>query len=465
MKTLRYAACKAILLSRPTVLQRGTAMALLSLALASGPALAREDIQALLEILMEKGIITQEEFDAKIKKARAAEEIRTFNETQDIRRATREIDKRAEEERKFKLQFSGAFSSGYYNASNMKGDVDASGLSDQPKGNNRIGVKAIRQIDDDITTTLTLESNFSTRTGAVGRDAANTGSNNGALFDREASFRISSKTWGTLQLGRGPTLQNDLAGAFDARSNWNFGGLKPIARYAGFHSASGLNRADRLVRYSSPAMHGFTVDTGISFGNVPGDSEQATTYQIGGRYKQGNVEMAYNHIEGRISASGNPTPTTQTEVNNRVDFIAAKYTIDALTLNAGYAITRNPENPAATLSASSPGGRADVDTLFTGALYRFSPTLSANAGWYQVMDKKSGANGLNDVQMLATGVMWAPYKDWEFFVDYALARRRDGATAVFTLYDSWRPDTGAPTVSSAGTKNQQGISLGAQYRF
>lgn len=446
-----------------TFYQASLALALL----ASGPitAYSGDDVKALLELLLEKGIITQEEFDQKLKVAREKEEVRAFNEAQDIRRANREIDKRAEDERKFKTQIYGQVSAGYYQASNMtSANLDASGMSDQPKGNNRVGLKVSRELDADTTAMITLESNFSARTGAVGRDAAATGSGVNPFFDREANFRLISKVYGTLIIGRGPNLQTDLSGAFDARSNWNFGGLKPIARYAGFHSASGINRADRLIRYISPTMNGFNADIGLAPGGVPGDVDQATNIYLGGRYKNGPFELGYNHIEARVSGAG---VTTQAAVNNRVDFFAAKYTFDQLTLNAGYVITRNPTNPAGALSTSSPNGQADVDTFFTGALYRLTPQLSVNGGYYTVKDKRQSGNGVNDVTMIATGLTWSPYKEWDLFVDYAMADRKHGTTAAFTIYDSWRPDSGyaAAKPHSAGTRDQSGISVGAQYKF
>ena len=417
---------------------------------------AGEDVRILLEILLEKGIITQEEFDQKLRKAQEKEDIRTFNESQDIRRANREIDKRAEDERKFKTQFYGLVSAGYYSASNMKSDsIDASGISDQPKANNRVGFKVSRELDPDTTAMLTLESNFSTRTGAVGRDAGASGTGTNPVFDREANFRLISKPYGTLIVGRGPNLQTDLSSAFDARQNWNFGGLKAIGRYAGFHSASGINRADKMIRYISPVVEGFNFDGAISFGGVPGDENYGQNYYLGGRYKNGNFEMGYNHIEARLDKN---------ETQNRVDFIAAKYTLQQVTLNAGYVITRNPMNAAATLSQTTPGGKADVDTLFAGAVYRLTPTMSANFGWYQVTDKTT-TNGSNDVRMAATGVTWSPYKEWDFFVDYATAYRRENANAAFSIYDAWRPDTNSTTSLAAGTKNQSGISIGALFKF
>ena len=447
-----------------------TALLIMSLYAPPHWANAGEDVRILLEILLEKGIITREEFDQKLRKAQEKEDIRAFNESQDIRRANREIDKRAEEERKFKTQFYGQLSSGYYSASNMTSNLlDASGMSDQPKSNNRAGVKFTREIDSDLTAVVTLESNFSLRTGAVGRDAAGYGSSSssglgGALLDREASLRLNSAKYGTLTLGRAPTLQNDLSSAFDARSNWNFGGLKPIGRYAGFHSASGVNRADKLIRYTSPVYEGFSADLAVSLGGAPEFEEYGTNTHFGGRYKQGNFEAGYNHIEARLGG------TSQTVVNNRVDFFAMKYSWDQLTLNAGYVITRNPSGTAGTFDTSKTAGKVDADTWFAGALYRFTPTLSWNGGWYQVRDKtlQSSSNQNNDVRMLATGLTWTPYKEWDLFVDYAQSMRESGATGAFTIYDKWVPDTsvgGASGGYSESKRNQSGISIGAQYKF
>ena len=439
---------------------------------------AGEDVQVLLEILREKGIITQEEFDQKLKAAREKEEIRAFNESQDIRRANREIDRRAEEERKFKTQIYGQASAGYYQASSMTPQtLDASGMSDQPKANNRVGLKVSRELDADNTAMITLESNFSARTGAVGRDAggygtANSSSPGATIFDREANVRWISKTYGTFILGRGPSLQNDLSSAFDSRGNWNFGGLKPIGRYIGSHSAAGVNRADKLFRYISPTWEGFNLDTGVSFGGVAGNEERGTNYYIGGRYKRGNFEIGYNHAEVRLGSASSPTSVD--EVNNRLDFLAAKYTLEQLTVNAGYIITRNPSDPnGGSFNRFVANGRVDANTWFAGAVYRFTPQLSWNVGYYSVDDRTAQtlANRNNDVRMLATGLTWTPYKEWDFFIDYARARRQAGATGAFTIYDKWAPDTGIVCSSSTGNgcsdsqSSQSGVSVGALYRF
>jgi predicted porin len=450
-------------------------MAGILVALLSQQVHAGEDMKVLLELLLEKGVITREEYDNKLKKVAELEEIKEFNQAQDIRKSSENLAKRAEQERKFKTQIYGQASAGYYSASNMtSSNLDASGMSDQPKGNNRIGLKISQELDADVTAMMTVESNFSTRTGAVGRDSAGYGqansggtSNVGAsLFDREANFRLSSKQYGTVIIGRGPNLQNDLSGAFDSRQNWNFGGLKSIGRYAGFHSASGINRADKLIRYISPVLNGFNADVGVSFGGVADNDEKGTNYYLGGRYKNGNFEMGYNHAEVRLGSAS--APTSQTNVNNRVDFIAAKYSINQLTVNTGYVITRNPTTTQ-NFDITKTAGAVDANTVFAGAVYRFTSALSWNGAYYHVQDRspQSASNKNNDVRMFATGLTWSPYKEWDFFVDYVRAIREGDATGAFTIYDKWKPDTGSSSTTgfSESQKNQSGISLGAQYKF
>jgi hypothetical protein len=216
-----------------------------------------------------------------------------------------------------------------------------------------------------------------------------------------------------------------------------------------------------MIRYISPSLEGWHADIGMSFGGAPGDDEQGTNYYAGARYRKGDLDIAYHHIEARLSY-GSPTLIPSVS-NNRVDFLAAKYTIDRLTINAGVVITRNPLDPTATLSSSIPGGKTDTDTYFLGAVARLSDRVTANAGWYQVRDKTSTL-GANDVRMIAAGLNWSPYKDWDVFVDIAAADRQ-GGNAAFSIYDAWRPNTNDSAALAANSKNQSGLSLGAMFKF
>ena len=161
-------------------------------------------------------------------------------------------------------------------------------------------------------------------------------------------------------------------------------------------------------------------------------------------------------------------------MTNRVDFFAAKYTFDSWTVNAGYVMTRNPSlSSGGNFDTLKTAGKVNADTWFAGAVYRFTPTLSWNGGWYQVNDQtaQTVANKNNDLTMIATGLTWSPYKEMDVFIDYAQANRQSGATGAFTIYDKWVPDTGTGGNASASVgyseskKSQSGISIGALYRF
>ena len=448
--------------SRVKLKKSATLILCASLGLSAMNVHASEDVKVLLEILLEKGVITQEEFDKKLKKVAEAQEIKEFNQAQDIRKVSKELEQRAQTKETFKSKFTtefyGQVSSGYYseNGVGAVGTSHVNGLSDQPKAENRLGLLITRELDSDFTAGVRVESGFSVRTGGLGKDSAGTGTGATPIFDREANIRGDSKTYGSLILGRGANLQEALNRDFDARSNWNFGGLKTVGRYVGFHSASGINRADKMIRYISPEYKGLKFDGGISFGGVTNDTAKNTSYFWGGRYKKDDLEIGYNHIEARLSATSNL-------VNNRVDFLAAKYTLSNWTLNAGYVISRNPTR-SGEYSGTSAGGKSDADTFFTGAVYRFTPELSANFGWYQVTDKFT-SDGKNSLNMTATGLMYTPYKDWDFFIDYAHSMRKTNATGAFAIYDKFAPDTNDAVTLSDSKKNQSGVSIGTQFKF
>lgn len=350
-------------------------------------------------------------------------------------------------------EFYGQVSTGYYSLHGMTAaDKTLSGLSDQPKNDNRWGLRGKKDLGGGLSVLWQLESNFSVRTGATGKDAGPTGVNtSGVLFDRVATVGFSSKDYGTLVLGRGPSIQENLNRDFDARANWNFAGLKVVGRYAGFHSGSGITRADNLIRYSSPEIAGFIIDTGYALGTSTDDTN--THDYLGGRYKNGDFEASYNHINARLAANA---------INDRVDFYAAKYQFDKLTINGGYVVTRNPSSASGgTFSTSAAAGKVAANTWFTGAVYKLSPAINFNAAWYQVEDK-SASNGRNDLRMFAAGVNYVLSKRTELFADYAHAIRKAGATGAFTLYDKWKSD-GSTTSDSA--VNQSGISIGVTHRF
>jgi GBP family porin len=333
-------------------------------------------------------------------------------------------------------------------------DSTFQGLGEQLHNSNRFGIKSSEDLGDGLKATLTLEGNMSLRTGGAGKDSAGTGSGSSTLFDREANVALSGG-FGEVKLGRGKTHLYSVADEFDSRSNWNFGGLKPIARYAGFYGGSGVSRFDNMVRYTSPSFGGLVVDGAYSFGNQLDNNDYKKSYNVGGTYTAGALALAYSRAEVRLSTA---------VVSETIDLVAAKYAVSpALAVNAGYAITRNPTAQTTFYSSSSKvDGKTDANTWFVGAKYKVNANVGVNAGYYNVQDKVTA--GKDDVKMTAVGATYDFSKRTQVFVDYVVANRASGAVSPFTIYDRWVPNGDGSTYADSKYK-QQAVAVGVQYRF
>ena len=354
------------------------------------------------------------------------------------------------------VQFYGVLGAGAVSGEGFgSSNKEFTGLSEQLHNSNRWGVKGTEDLGGGITAKFTLESNLSLRTGAVGKDSGGTGTTGTSVFDREANIALSSSDLGQLQLGRGKNFLYNIADEFDSRGNWNFGGLKPIARYAGFYGGSGVSRFDNMVRYTSPEVAGFRADYSYSFGNQLGDSEYKSSYNAGIRWTRGPLDVAYTYEEARLS---------NTVVSEKISLVAVKYTVnDSLTVNVGYATTDNPTAQTNYYSSSTKAdGKTDADTWFAGAKYKLNDRVAFNAGYYDVKDKVN--SGKNDVQMTSVGAIYSFSKRTEVFVDYVTASRATGATAPFTIFDRWVPNGDGSTVSDSKYK-QSAVAIGMQHRF
>lgn len=354
------------------------------------------------------------------------------------------------------IQFYGVLGAGVISGEGFgSSNKEFTGMGEQMHNSNRWGVKGTEDLGNGITAKFTLESNLSVRTGAVGKDSGGTGTTGTSVFDREANVALSSSDFGQLQLGRGKNFLYNIADEFDARGNWNFGGLKPIARYAGFYSGSGVSRFDNMVRYTSPEIAGFRADYAYSFGNQLGDTEYKSSYNAGIRWTRGPLDIAYTYEEARLS---------NTVVSEKINLVAVKYAVnDQLTVNVGYATTDNPTAQTTYYASSTKAdGKTDANTWFAGAKYKVNDRVSLNAGYYDVQDKVT--SGKNDVQMTAVGAIYSFSKRTELFVDYVTASRATGASAPFTIFDRWVPNGDGSTVSD-GKYKQSAVAIGMQHKF
>ncbi len=350
------------------------------------------------------------------------------------------------------------------------------GYADQIHSSNNIGFRGGKDLGDGLSVKYQLEGAFATATGATGKDSGGSGveSATGPFFDREANFSLVSNEYGQLKLGRGKNFLYEMEQEFDSRGNWNLGGLKPVARYAGFYSGSNVSRFDRMVRYTSPSINNFKFDAAKSFGNTTGataadgwDSGSKSSQNYGIRYTKGDLDIAYTNETSRTSAN---TGNIATE---KISFLAANYNLTPkLKLNLGNATTKNPS----AVTGSTPGGTTSssfgttgtnavknnttANTLYYGAVYRYTEKLSFNFANYAVTDRVTA--GRDNVNLSALGAIYSLAKGVDVNVDYVRATRKANAQSNFTIFDKFVPDG---INISESTKNQSAFALGLQYRW
>ncbi len=346
------------------------------------------------------------------------------------------------------------------------------GYADQLHSSNRLGFRGGKDLGEGMAVKYTLETNFATASGATGKDSGGNGveSTTGPFFDREANLSVSEKDYGQLTLGRGKNFLYNVLDEFDSRGNWNLGGLKPIARYAGFYSGSNVSRFDRMVRYSSNSINNVKFDFAHQFGNTVSSTtgagwdsgvKSATNYGL--RYTLDGLDVAYTYETVRTG-----TTTTPTE---KINLLAAKYQLTPQVLiNYGTAKTKNPSTAAGGTTATTgaafgtTSGKVDNKTTaltnFYGLVYRHNEKVSFNYGGYTVTDRVTA--GIDNVTMNSFGMVYTVSKGFDVNVDYIRANRKSTAASSFTIFDRMLPD--GSNVSES-TKSQSAFAVGMQYRF
>ena len=273
----------------------------------------------------------------------------------------------------------------------------------------RLGFKGTEDLGSGLSALFVLEAGFGVDTGSQGK--------NEALFGRQSYVGLSSKTAGTVTLGRQYTpWYNTLSKVAD-----------PFAvGYAG--SAKNLfpanTRTSNTVVYTSPNFNGFDADVAYTFG------EQAESNKIGRKigasagYSNGplNARIAYNN-------TSNDTATTETGSGRNwlaaanYDFAVAKAYI-AYGANKGQnSAIRNNGNVNA-FNYTSAGYSTDSNNILVGATVPVGPAGTVMASFIRTNDK-TAANA--DADQWALGYSYALSKRTSTYASYAKIKNKNNA--------------------------------------
>ncbi|MYM34110.1 porin [Duganella sp. FT50W] len=277
----------------------------------------------------------------------------------------------------------------------------------------RIGFKGTEDLGGGLNAIFKLETGAKIDKGTLDND-------NNRLFNREAYVGLSSKTAGTLTLGRQYTpyyeTLRDVGDPFAMGMAGTAKNLFPVASF--------MTRNDNAVVYKTPDLAGFTGSVSYSLGEVAGDA--SATRQVGGAlaYKNGplNVAVAYN-------MKNNDTSTLKTAGVGHNTLIAANYDFQVVKVFGAYSkdsgLNSAPLNSTATAFSTVPfvASQDSTDALIGVS----APVGTAGTVTASYINKNDKEVFNRDASQWAIGYNYALSKRTSTYVAYAKIKNKNGA--------------------------------------
>ncbi|HET7062634.1 MAG TPA: porin, partial [Rudaea sp.] len=357
--------------------------------------------------------------------------------------------------------------------------VASNGLSQS-----KVGVRGVEPLNDDISFVFNAESGFNPTSGKFAdapkslinnngvalqdRKSASDGSRAGQLFNGQAWGGFSSKTWGTLSIGRHVTLFGDNTTKYDpmngsyAFSIIGFSGLT-----AGMGDTQDV-RLDDSVKYTFK-QDWFHAGALYQFGKSDGSPGEAWQLGAGFDYAGFSVDALWGEKKDAIAAAslsaaqlalpGVPHDSLAATISdNEAWQIAGSYTNGPWRASGGYEhITfSNPDLPVAPGFAGLGGYWISItnntafphdkkfDVTWLGLKYNFTKDFDITGAWYYYNQDAFGAVKCSDNRASncsGNEDVWSMRLDYRFtkrfdvYAGFAYSKVEDGLASGF-LNDS-----------------------------
>ncbi|NVI81250.1 porin [Janthinobacterium sp. BJB312] len=278
----------------------------------------------------------------------------------------------------------------------------------------RIGFKGTEDLGSGLSALFVLESGFKVDSGSQEGDA---------LFGRQAYVGLSSKTAGTVTLGRQYTpWYNTLSKVADPFAAGYSGSAKNL-----FPAAT--TRTSNTVLYTSPNFSGFDADVAYSAGN--NGQESLVSSKIG-RQMGASVGYANGPLNARVAYNTTSNETAISDAGSARNWlVAANYDFTVVKAYAAYGVNkgansslRNNGNVDFYNTASRGGFSDDSTTALIGATVPVGPAGTVMASVIHVNDK-SGINA--DANQFALGYSYALSKRTSTYASYAKISNKNNA--------------------------------------
>jgi predicted porin len=341
----------------------------------------------------------------------------------------------------------------------------------------RFGLKGAQDLGGGLQAIFTIESGFTTATGALGQG--------GLEFGRKAYVGLTSPAWGTLTAGRQYSVSNDFTSSFASGADWAASGLSYGTHASDVDNVDTSNRTQNSIKYESPAYNGLQFGGLYSLGGQAGSVTKNEVIDAAVSYSHGPFRFGagymftkdpYYATYGDQGNSSTSSSGTNDNMNNKIfggyasagsqQIIVAggSYAIGAATIGLEYSNTQfqNLGSVSAGGAISAPkytGGGATFNSGEINLKYMVTPALLLGGAY--IYTRNSGADGYEG----------AKYNQFNLGAIYSLSKRTSIYAVGFYEMASGVDSTGHAAVadlygSSYSSNNRQlaGI-VGITQRF
>jgi len=309
----------------------------------------------------------------------------------------------------------------------------------------RWGLRGAEDLGDGLAAVFTLESGINLNNGQLAQG--------GALFGRQAFVGLSSRTFGTLTLGR---QYDSIFYYVQPVSTMGYFGSTAFSHPGDLDNLNNSLRLNNSIRYSSSNYRGLTFGGQWSIGGQPGNFTGGSGYNVGMAYTNGPFAFgaAYAYFKNPTGTAGstgfftgNPNGATQlsgilnsgytSAASYQVITGGATYRIGNATIGAAYS---NVEYGNITALG---GNSAKFNTAEAGFKYQFTPVFYAGLGYMYTKGNAvdNGAGGTVGNQH---------FNQVAAMADYFVSKRTDFYAEASFQKASGVSSTGAAAVANIG---------------
>ncbi|NIE87101.1 MULTISPECIES: porin [Burkholderia] len=276
----------------------------------------------------------------------------------------------------------------------------------------RWGLRGTEDLGGGLAAIFQLENGFNVGTGALGQG--------GREFGRKSIVGLSSKTWGTVTLGRQYDPIVDLVQGLT--EDGPFGGT--FATPGDLDNYDNSLRVSNSVKYTSPLIAGLQFEALYALGGVAGQTGNGQTYSFGASYANGPLSLG----AGFFSANGGNTVATGATSRT---WTSTSDTLFNTVVNSGFASAKSIQivrAGAQYVLGAATFGLAYSNTQYAGdslSTFRSTAKFNSGSGFFNYRFTPALNTGVGYSYTSLTGPASAHYNQVNIGAVYSLSKRTD----------------------------------------